>query len=130
MRRFRKNNGRTVKSMEMPWSLWLRVRSSVLRGLPGFEKTEAARDRIAEVKRLLAENHTHEVIARMTGLTRQRIGQIKNLAGTPAKKAQKHIAEVRRLLAENQKHEVISHITGVSLGRIGRIKRQMNEGIK
>lgn len=77
MRRYRKPNGRIVKSMEIPWSLWLRVRPSVMKGVPGFEKTEAARDRIAEVQRLLRAGEKHEYIAATVGVTRQRVGQIK-----------------------------------------------------
>ena len=77
MRRCIKDNGRRVKTMELPWSLWLRVRSDVLRGVPGFEKTEAARDRIATVKRMLAAGDKPEYIAAVVGLTRQRVQQIK-----------------------------------------------------
>lgn len=78
MRRYIKDNGRRVKTMEIPWSLWLRVRTGVLKGMPGFVKTEAARDRIAHVRKLLAEGHKHEYIASITGLTRQRVGQIRS----------------------------------------------------
>jgi hypothetical protein len=76
MRRYVKDNGRRVKTMEIPWSLWLRVKTGVLKGMPGFVKTDAARDRIAQVRQLLADGHKHEYIASVTGLTRQRIGQI------------------------------------------------------
>lgn len=77
MRRYRKANGRSVKTMELPWSLWLRVRPSVMRGVPGFERTEAARDRIAEIKHLLAAGHKSEYIAALHGVTPQRVRQIK-----------------------------------------------------
>jgi hypothetical protein len=77
MRRYLKANGRRVKTMELPWSLWLRVRPSVLRGLPGFEKSEAARDRIAEIQHLLRGGNKSEWIAEVTGVTPQRVRQIK-----------------------------------------------------
>lgn len=77
MRRHRKVNGRIVKSMEIPWSLWLRVRSSVMRALPGYEKTEAARDRIAVIQNHLNNGEKSEWIAAVTGVTPQRVRQIK-----------------------------------------------------
>jgi hypothetical protein len=63
--------------MELPWSLWLRVRTGVLKGLPGFERTEAARDRIADVEHLLRQGHKSEYVADVAGLTGQRVRQIK-----------------------------------------------------
>lgn len=80
MRRYRKDNGRVVKTMELPWSLWLRVRPSVLKGVPGFVKTEAARDRIAQVQTLLREGAKPEWVAAVTGVTRQRVQQIRHLS--------------------------------------------------
>lgn len=77
LRRYRKANGRIVRTMELPWSLWLRVRASALKGLPGFERTEAARDRIAEVEHLLRQGHKSEYVAAVAGLTGQRVRQIK-----------------------------------------------------
>lgn len=76
MRVRRKDNGRRVKTMEIPWTLWLRVRSSVLKGLPGYEKAEAARDRMALVHQMRAQGHKTEYIAAVTGLTGQRVRQI------------------------------------------------------
>jgi hypothetical protein len=76
-RRYRKENGRTTKTMEIPWSLWLRVKSSVMPGVPGFIKAEAARDRIAVVEELLRAGNKSEWIADVTGLTGQRVRQIK-----------------------------------------------------
>lgn len=75
-RRYEKANGRRVKTMEIPWTLWLRVRSSVMRGLPGFEVAEAKRDRIAEIERLLQAGNKSEWIAEVTGVTPQRVRQI------------------------------------------------------
>lgn len=69
--------GRRVKTMELPWSLWLRVKPSVMKGVPGFEKTELARERIARVKTLLAAGNKSEYIADVEGLTGQRVRQIK-----------------------------------------------------
>lgn len=85
MRRYRTQNDRRIKTMEIPWALWLRARSNVMNGLPGFERAEAARDRIALVKQLLNEGHKHEYVAAVTGLTRARVGQIKHSMkkGTP-----------------------------------------------
>lgn len=77
MRRLIKDNGRRVKTMELPWSLWLRVRSTVMRDIAAFERTEAARDRVALVINLLAEGNKTEYIADVVGLTGQRIRQIK-----------------------------------------------------
>ena len=77
MRKYEKENGRRVKTMELPWTLWLRVRTSVMKGVPGYEKTEAARDRIAQVKALLAEGNKSEYIAAVVGVTPQRVRQIK-----------------------------------------------------
>ena len=77
MRRYEKPNGRRVKTMEIPWTLWLRVRPSVLRGLPGYEKAEAARDRIAHIKALLAEGNKSDYVAAVVGVTPQRVRQIK-----------------------------------------------------
>lgn len=77
LRRYEKANGRRVKTMELPWSLWLRVRPSVMRAIPGFERTEAARDRIAHVRALLAEGNKSEYVAAVVGLTPQRVRQIK-----------------------------------------------------
>lgn len=76
-RRYLRANGRRVKTMELPWSLWLRVRPSVLKGLPGFEKTEAARDRIADIEIMLKAGDKPEYIAAVHGVTRQRVQQIK-----------------------------------------------------
>jgi len=78
MRRYQKDNGRRVKTMEIPWTLWLRARSNVMRGLPGYEKTEAARDRIAVIKAMLADGDKPEYIAAVVGVTRQRVQQIKD----------------------------------------------------
>lgn len=80
MRRHLKDNGRRVKTMEIPWTLWLRVRSSVMKGVPGYEKTEAARDRIAVIQNMLAAGDKPEYIAAVVGVTRQRVQQIKSLA--------------------------------------------------
>jgi hypothetical protein len=77
MRRYEKDNGRRVKTMEIPWTLWLRARSNVMAGLQGYEKTEAARDRIAQVKVLLAEGNKSAYIAAVIGVTPQRVRQIK-----------------------------------------------------
>lgn len=77
MRRYRRPNGRVVRSMELPWSLWLRVRPSVLRGVRGFEKAEASRDRIADIQALLRAGNKSEWIAAVTGVTPQRVRQIK-----------------------------------------------------
>jgi len=77
MRRYRKANGRTVRTMELPWSLWLRVRPTVMKGMPGFEKTEAARDRIALIQQYLAAGEKSEWIAATVGVTGQRVRQIK-----------------------------------------------------
>lgn len=77
MRRLIKDNGRRVKTMELPWSLWLRVRPNVLRGLPGYEKTEAARDRVAVIQQMLAAGEKTEYIADVVGVTGQRVRQIK-----------------------------------------------------
>lgn len=76
MRRYRKANGRDVRTMELPWTLWLRVRSSVMRGMPGFEATEAARDRIALVKSMMAAGEKSDYVAAVTGLTPARVRQI------------------------------------------------------
>jgi hypothetical protein len=76
-RRYEKPNGRRVKTVELPWSLWLRVRPTVLKGLPGFARTEAARDRIAEIERHLADGQKSEWIAAVAGVTPQRVRQIK-----------------------------------------------------
>jgi hypothetical protein len=78
MRRYKKENGRRVKTMEMPWTLWLRVRPTVMKGVPGFETTEAARDRIQRVRQMLADGEKHEYIAAVLGITRQRVGQIRS----------------------------------------------------
>jgi hypothetical protein len=78
MRRYEKDNGRRVKTMELPWTLWLRVRSSVMKGMPGYERTEAARDRIAVIQRMLADGDKPEYIAAVVGVTRQRVQQIKD----------------------------------------------------
>lgn len=77
VRRYRKDNGRTIKTMELPWSLWLRVRPSVMRSVPGFERTEASRDRIADIERLLRQGYKSEYIAAVHGVTPQRVRQIK-----------------------------------------------------
>ena len=77
MRRYRKPNGRTVKTMELPWVLWVRVRSTVEKAVPGFVKAEAARDRIAVVEKLLREGNKSEWVADTVGLTGQRVRQIK-----------------------------------------------------
>jgi hypothetical protein len=82
MRVRRKDNGRRVKTMEIPWSLWLRVRPSVLKGLPGYERAEAARDRMALVRQLREQGHKTEYIAALTGLTGQRVRQILSRRGT------------------------------------------------
>jgi hypothetical protein len=79
MRRHLKANGRRVKTMELPWSLWLRVRPTVMKGVPGYEKAEAARDRIALVKNMLAAGDKPEYIAAVVGVSRQRVQQIKHL---------------------------------------------------
>lgn len=78
-RRHLKDNGRRVKTMEIPWTLWLRVRPTVMKAVPGYEKTEAARDRIATVKKMLAAGDKPEYIAAVVGVTRQRVQQIKGL---------------------------------------------------
>jgi hypothetical protein len=78
MRRYRTPSGRTTRTMELPWSLWLRVRPSVLKGLPGFEKTEAARERVAVIKTMLKDGDKPEYIAAVVGVTRQRVQQIKS----------------------------------------------------
>lgn len=70
------DNGRRVKTMELPWSLWLRVRPSVMKAVPGFERTEAARDRIAIVRQMRARGLKSEYIAAVVGLTGQRVRQI------------------------------------------------------
>lgn len=75
-RRYRKPNGRTVKTIELPWTLWVHVRSTVLKALPGYEKAEAARDRIAVVEALLREGNKSEWIADTVGLTGSRVRQI------------------------------------------------------
>lgn len=80
MRRHLKANGRRVKTMEIPWTLWLRVRASVMKGVPGYEKAEAARDRIAVIQGMLANGDKPEYIAAVVGVTRQRVQQIKSLA--------------------------------------------------
>jgi hypothetical protein len=49
-----------------------------MRGLPGYEKTEAARDRIAVIKGMLADGDKPEYIAAVVGVTRQRVQQIKD----------------------------------------------------
>ena len=77
MRRHLKDNGRRVKTMEIPWTLWLRVRPTVMKAVPGYEKTEAARDRIAVVRQMLAAGEKSEYIAAVVGLTGQRVRQIK-----------------------------------------------------
>lgn len=77
MRRYRKPNGRTVKTMEMPWSLWLSVRTGVMKRIPGYEKTEASRDRIADIQALLRAGEKSEYIADLFGVTGQRVRQIK-----------------------------------------------------
>lgn len=77
MRRYRKDNGRTVRTMELPWTLWLRVRSSIMRGMPGFEAREAARDRIAHMESLLRQGHKSEYVAAVVGVTPQRARQVK-----------------------------------------------------
>ena len=77
MRRLIKDNGRRVKTMEIPWTLWLRVRPNVLRGLPGYKKTEAARDRVAVIQQMLAAGEKTEYIADVVGVTGQRVRQIK-----------------------------------------------------
>lgn len=76
MRRYEKPNGRRVKTMELPWSLWLRVRPSVMKGVPGFDAAEAARDRIAEIERHLQAGQKSEWIAAVVGVTPQRVRQI------------------------------------------------------
>lgn len=76
MRRYRKANGRDVRTMEIPWTLWLRVRCSVMKGMPGFEVTEAARDRIALVKSMMAAGEKSDYVAAVTGLTPARVRQI------------------------------------------------------
>lgn len=81
MRRRLKDNGRRVKSMELPWTLWLRVRTSVMKALPGYERTEASRDRIAVVKKMLEAGDKPEYIAAVVGITRQRVQQIKTRKG-------------------------------------------------
>jgi hypothetical protein len=48
-----------------------------MKGLPGFERTEAARDRIVEIERLLREGNKSEWIAEVSGVTPQRVRQIK-----------------------------------------------------
>lgn len=78
MRRHLKDNGRRVKTMEMPWTLWMRVRSTVMKAIPGYERTEASRDRIAVVKRMLNDGDKPEYIAAVVGITRQRVQQIKS----------------------------------------------------
>jgi hypothetical protein len=78
MRRYEKDSGRRVKTMEIPWTLWLRARSNVMRGLPGYEKTESSRDRIAVIQRMLADGDKPEYIAAVVGVTRQRVQQIKD----------------------------------------------------
>ena len=76
MRRHEKPNGRRVRTMELPWTLWLRVRPTVMKAMPGYVRTEAARDRIAEIKRLGAEGNKSEWIAATVGVTPQRVRQI------------------------------------------------------
>jgi len=77
MRRYEKHNGRRVKTMEIPWSLWLRVRPSVMKGVPGFVQGEAARDRIAVIEQHLQNGEKPEWIAAVAGVSRQRVQQIK-----------------------------------------------------
>lgn len=77
MRRIQKDNGRRVKTMEIPWTLWLRVRSTVTKALPGYERTEAARDRVAVINQMLAAGEKTEYIADVVGVTGQRVRQIK-----------------------------------------------------
>lgn len=77
MRRIEKDNGRRVKTMEIPWTMWLRVRSTVTKALPGYEKTEAARDRVAVIKQMLDAGEKTEYIAAVVGVTGQRVRQIK-----------------------------------------------------
>lgn len=88
MRRYRKHNGRDVKTMEIPWTLWLRVRSGVIKGLPGFEVTEAARDRIALVKSMMAAGNKSDYVAAVTGLTPARVRQI-----SPREKTRTQVCE-------------------------------------
>ncbi len=44
----------------------------------GYERTEAARDRIAVIQRMLADGDKPEYIAAVVGVTRQRVQQIKD----------------------------------------------------
>ena len=77
MRRYKKPNGRRVKTMEIPWTMWLRVKSTVVKQMPGFEATEAARDRIAVIEAHLRRNEKPEWIAAVCGVTPARVRQIK-----------------------------------------------------
>lgn len=77
MRRIQKDNGRRVKTMEIPWTLWTHVRPTLMKRIPGYEKTEAARDRVAVIKRMLDAGEKTEYIAAVVGVTGQRVRQIK-----------------------------------------------------
>lgn len=58
----------------------------MLKGLPGFERTEVARDRIADVEVLLRQGLKSDYIGAVSGMTPQRVRQIKCRMKAKAKK--------------------------------------------
>ena len=76
-RRIEKENGRRLKTVEIPWSFWLSVRKTVNMRVVGFEKAEASRDRIAVIKKMLADGEKSEYIAAVVRVTGGRVRQIK-----------------------------------------------------
>lgn len=123
MRRYEKMNGRKVKTMELPWSLWLRVRPSVMKGVPGFEATEAARDRIAEVEAYLRNGHKSEYVADLFGMTGQRVRQIKaRMKQKPPK------AEARTVRAEDAAGDGVALRALHGVGELERAMRPLSNG--
>lgn len=80
MRRKRKPNGRIVKTMEIPWPIWMQVRSSALARLKGFEEAETWRDRKQDILNLLAEGHKHEYIAATVGTSQSYVSKVNRKA--------------------------------------------------
>jgi predicted XRE-type DNA-binding protein len=70
-------NGRRVRTMEIPLSVWSHVKHSATKRLAAYEQAEAARDRTHQIKQLLLQGHKQEYIASVVGVIRQRVSAVK-----------------------------------------------------